>query len=335
MKILKRKTLKSTNGITLIALVITIIVLLILAGISISMLSSDNGILQKATTAKENSEKTQIEERIKLAYHAALAGGKGSYTKDTLMQELKNEFETDYDVDDSDNENWILYAQGQSVTIPAGKAIQKLNKVYTLGQEVIVGGENFYVITKNDNATKSNIRLLAKYNLNTEGTEQVENAKMSDTSCAFASNKYWSDTVDSYTDWDNKKLDINTVSGNIEGDAVTKAQEYAVSKGGDESIGKLLTYEEIEDLNNQGETMSNIIRGKANQQGASSSDYYLVYWVGSVIGPIPEQYNAISKDIWIWHGGGTPNFINTMAYYFPFGPGVRPAIEIEKSKISE
>ena len=44
------KTLKSNEkAITLIALVITIIVLLILAGISISMLSGDNGILQKAT----------------------------------------------------------------------------------------------------------------------------------------------------------------------------------------------------------------------------------------------------------------------------------------------
>ena len=49
------KVLKQKNGITLIALVITIIVLLILAGISISMLSGDNGILQKATDAKTNT----------------------------------------------------------------------------------------------------------------------------------------------------------------------------------------------------------------------------------------------------------------------------------------
>lgn len=42
MKNFKKKALKNTNGITLIALVITIIVLLILAGISISMLSGDN-----------------------------------------------------------------------------------------------------------------------------------------------------------------------------------------------------------------------------------------------------------------------------------------------------
>ena len=41
------------KGITLIALVITIIVLLILAGVSLSMISGENGILSKAQQAKE------------------------------------------------------------------------------------------------------------------------------------------------------------------------------------------------------------------------------------------------------------------------------------------
>ena len=85
------------------------------------MLSGDNSILQKATTAKENTDSAQIKERIQLAYHSALVGGQGSYTYDTLMKELENEFKTDYDVDDSGKDNWILYAHGQNVTIPAGK----------------------------------------------------------------------------------------------------------------------------------------------------------------------------------------------------------------------
>ena len=46
---------KSSKGITLIALVITIIVLLILAGVSITMLTGNNSILQKATDAKTNA----------------------------------------------------------------------------------------------------------------------------------------------------------------------------------------------------------------------------------------------------------------------------------------
>ena len=102
--------------------ILNIIVLLILAGISISMLAGDNSILQKSTETKAKSDEAQIKERIQLAYHSALTGGQGSYTKHTLMNELENEFGTDYDVDDSDDENWKMIAHGQEVIIPAGKA---------------------------------------------------------------------------------------------------------------------------------------------------------------------------------------------------------------------
>ena len=64
MFLYKNTNLNNTNGITLIALVITIIVLLILAGVTISTLMGDNGILTKANEAKietENSQNTEIE----------------------------------------------------------------------------------------------------------------------------------------------------------------------------------------------------------------------------------------------------------------------------------
>ena len=50
------KNFKKDRAITLIALVITVIVLLILAGVTISALSGDNGILQNAGRAKEETE---------------------------------------------------------------------------------------------------------------------------------------------------------------------------------------------------------------------------------------------------------------------------------------
>ena len=65
-----RKILKKENGITLIALIITIIVLLILSGISIATLSGDNGILKQAGESKIKTKKAQIEEEIRLAYSA-------------------------------------------------------------------------------------------------------------------------------------------------------------------------------------------------------------------------------------------------------------------------
>ena len=57
-----RKTLKKENGITLIALVITIIILIILAGVSIGILFNENGIITKAKQAKSDYENAQKEE---------------------------------------------------------------------------------------------------------------------------------------------------------------------------------------------------------------------------------------------------------------------------------
>ena len=64
---LENKKLEKEKGITLIALVITIIVLLILAGVSIAMLTGDNGILTQAKNAKNKTEEAQANEASDLA----------------------------------------------------------------------------------------------------------------------------------------------------------------------------------------------------------------------------------------------------------------------------
>ena len=66
MKIQDRIKTKGNKGITLIALVITIIVLLILAGVTIAALSGDNGILRRATEAKEQTNQKNDEETEKI-----------------------------------------------------------------------------------------------------------------------------------------------------------------------------------------------------------------------------------------------------------------------------
>ena len=60
-----KKTFKNSKGITLVALVITIIILLILAGISISALTN-TGIFQKAKDAKQKSEDASLDQNTKL-----------------------------------------------------------------------------------------------------------------------------------------------------------------------------------------------------------------------------------------------------------------------------
>ena len=61
-----KKNLKNTKGITLIALVITIIVLLILAGVTITTLTGDNGILTRASDASRESEIASVKEQAQL-----------------------------------------------------------------------------------------------------------------------------------------------------------------------------------------------------------------------------------------------------------------------------
>ena len=69
---------KEEKGITLISLVITIIVLLILAGVSIATLTGENGILTKANQAKEETEKASKKEKTDLAILEEMMNGTGT-----------------------------------------------------------------------------------------------------------------------------------------------------------------------------------------------------------------------------------------------------------------
>ena len=81
------KIKEENRGITLIALVITIIVLLILAGISIRALTGENGLLRMAEAAREETKKAEIKEAIDLVVMDEIAK---NYDKDKSewLQEL-------------------------------------------------------------------------------------------------------------------------------------------------------------------------------------------------------------------------------------------------------
>lgn len=76
---------KKEKGITLIALVITIIVLLILAGVTIATLTGDNGILTKASESKEKTEREARKEEVKLAVIESY-GMEGNIDKKVLQE---------------------------------------------------------------------------------------------------------------------------------------------------------------------------------------------------------------------------------------------------------
>lgn len=81
------KRTASNSAITLIALIITIIVLLILAGVTLNMIMGENGIIQKAQVAKEKTNASQQDENEKIG---ELENKLEDYTNPGYREKSKN-----------------------------------------------------------------------------------------------------------------------------------------------------------------------------------------------------------------------------------------------------
>ena len=111
--------IKQAKGITLIALVITIIVLLILAGVTISMLTGENGILNQATNAKNATDKSEFEEQVSLAVMAAKTNKTGSINTSDLETELNKISGAEITKSANNELPWTVKKGSYEVTITA------------------------------------------------------------------------------------------------------------------------------------------------------------------------------------------------------------------------
>ena len=118
----KLKDAKNSNkGITLIALVITIVVLLILAAVSIATLTGQNGILTQASNAKTNTEIADEKEAIGLAYNGIMIANQGNgVDANDLQLELIN---NGYDVVAKNEDDGTI-----KVTFNDSQKVYKINK---------------------------------------------------------------------------------------------------------------------------------------------------------------------------------------------------------------
>ena len=140
MKNKLKEQLKTNKGITLIALVITIIVLLILAGVTIATLTGDNGILTKAQNAKEKNAQKTVEEQINLAVQASRINEGLVIDKDILEQELTN---NGIEITKSENDElpWTVKKDGYVYTISKnGEVKEKEGIAITTGDIEILKG---------------------------------------------------------------------------------------------------------------------------------------------------------------------------------------------------
>ena len=145
---------KRNQGITLVALVVTIIVLLILAGISISMLTGQNGILNKSVEAKEKTESGNELELVKTSAMEALTEGKGIVEEENLKKALDKNI-GEYEIEYNENRGWkttigdrryiiketgeVVYpvAERIEVTPPTKTTYESAEEIDTTGMKVI------------------------------------------------------------------------------------------------------------------------------------------------------------------------------------------------------
>ena len=208
----------------------------------------------------------------------------------------------------------VNYTKSSGTTVTVKAALDELyTKVPTkaIGDEVTVGGEQFYVLNWDNNC--DTVDLIAKYNLNTAGTAQ-QNAAYGATACKFSSTNYWSSGFKS------SPFNLNDFIGFTSTDALGKAKSYGRSKGAVSS--RLLSYEEANALKTKASSDTKIetmLLGKENTNG------YLRYWLGSA-------HNASS--VWIVYGSRSSLDIDDYGNSYSRDFGVRPVITVLKSKIS-
>ena len=131
IKTAKKQKLKESKGITLIALVITIIALLILAGVTIATLTGDNGILKKAGDAKTQTEQAKEDENLKIAI-AGSYGTDGKLNLKDLKDNLTNQG-IDYDKNNTGFPLEVI-VNGEKKKIDAnGNIIESIQSLKTKG----------------------------------------------------------------------------------------------------------------------------------------------------------------------------------------------------------
>ena len=144
--------MKNQKGVTLIALVITIIVLLILAGVSIAMLTGDNGVLTQANEAKVTNIEGRVEEEINLAVQAAKLAAESATAKDSGYAAASNLGDVKTELEKDLKTGYTITATASPITIEyAGEDYKKATKNNNakISVTVTITGNNFEISKPN------------------------------------------------------------------------------------------------------------------------------------------------------------------------------------------
>lgn len=119
------------KGITLVALVITIIILLILAGITIASIVGENGIMARSQRAKEEHKISELMEKLNLEIMAVQTENKGIVTIDTFIERIieKNIID-ESDIENAENANSKYITIEEYVFLVENSENKNINIIY-------------------------------------------------------------------------------------------------------------------------------------------------------------------------------------------------------------
>lgn len=157
--------MKKNKGITLIALVITIIVLLILAAVSIAMLTGENGILTKASTAGEKNKEAEAKEKVELILQEYAIQ---KYTENANFGEFLKEKKKSKDIDEYEKgteDIWTIEVDGYAFDVN-----EKTLKIENYGKAELRPKASINIITEGYVLEGSNVQFKIKVTLPEELT---------------------------------------------------------------------------------------------------------------------------------------------------------------------
>ncbi len=339
------------NGITLIALVITIIVLLILAGVSIAMLTGNNGILTQANKAKTSITNKSAEEKVKLAIMAVRSQSEDASLD---LEKLATELTTNYggQVEGSTFPVTVTI-DGKSFTVDSeGNVELKENKIpgtvtiiegngKNIGDKIAITStkgteEKFYVLSYDEDTQKA--KALAEWNLMVGGIYDSKGNKTGDVdinannyglqnsemkgwdskqeskgTVAFSSELYWSDT----TKYPSQTTEHSSRYPWVYNKSETKCTISQYVESYKTLLGNIDKVSEVSLASY--EDIDVLWSNKSKYTWLCNT----TFWLGSANG-------ASASSLWRVYTDGVRRDYN---YYSSSGCGVRPAITIDMSKI--
>lgn len=143
------------KGITLIALVIMIIVLLILAGVTINTLTGENGIITQAQKAEEESEVAGEKEQIQLAVIQTMTNNEGKVEREKLKKAIEQN-ELKYESIIGDELITVILESGRVYEITGSGNVEYIGEkaYYTSEQPIMMQRDDNYAFWKEEYRTK-------------------------------------------------------------------------------------------------------------------------------------------------------------------------------------